>query len=70
MLELPDNGQFHLWQAMSEAPKVCLYCDGRGNSDAGGACGFCENGKPLDTQADWDASLGRIIDGNKGLTAG
>ncbi len=39
---------------MSKAPEICLYCDGEGNSSAGGRCGFCENGKPLDTQDDWD----------------
>ena len=47
---------------MSEAPKECLYCDQQGNSTAGGLCGFCENGKPLDTQEDWDASWGKIQD--------
>lgn len=41
---------------MSKAPEICLYCDGEGNSSAGGRCGFCENGKPLDTQEDWDQS--------------
>lgn len=45
---------------MSKAPEVCLYCDGEGNSSAGGRCGFCENGKPLDTQSDWDASWGKV----------
>lgn len=34
-----------------KAPEACLYCDGHGNCDAG-PCGFCVNGKPLDTQAD------------------
>lgn len=46
---------------MSKAPEICLYCDGEGNSSAGGRCGFCENGKPLDTQEDWDKSWGRIF---------
>lgn len=45
---------------MSKAPEVCLYCDGEGNSTAGGRCGFCENGVPLDTQEDWDNSWGGI----------
>lgn len=47
---------------MSKAPEICLYCDGDGNSSAGGRCGFCENGKPLDTQDDWDRSWGRVFD--------
>lgn len=53
---------------MSKAPTTCRYCDGKGNGSAGD-CGFCEKGKPLDTQADWDASWGGIF-GNrrKGLT--
>lgn len=42
------------------APKVCIYCKGTGDSSAGGECGFCDKGKPLDTQADWDATWGRI----------
>lgn len=41
-----------------KAPRACLYCDGEGNSTAGGSCGFCENGRPLDTQDDWDRSWG------------
>lgn len=45
---------------MGKAPATCLYCDGKGNSTAGGECGFCEGGKPLDTQADWDASWGNV----------
>jgi hypothetical protein len=44
----------------SEAPKVCLYCDGEGNGSAG-PCGFCDKGKPLDTQEDWDNSWGRTF---------
>lgn len=48
---------------MSKAPEICHYCDGEGNSSAGGRCGFCENGKPLDTQEDWDNSWGRVQDG-------
>lgn len=39
------------------APETCLYCDGTDPN-----CGFCEMGKPLDTQADWDASWGRTFD--------
>lgn len=45
---------------MSKAPEICRYCDGEGNSDAGGHCGFCAGGKPLDTQEDWDNSWGRV----------
>lgn len=46
-----------------KAPTTCHYCDGEGNSAAGGDCGFCNGGKPLDTQEDWDASWGnRIFD--------
>ena len=45
---------------MSKAPETCLYCDGEGSSSAGGRCGFCENGKPLDTQEDWDNSWGGL----------
>jgi hypothetical protein len=47
---------------MSKAPERCLYCDGQGNSKAGGDCGFCDHGKPLDTQENWDNSWGRIFD--------
>ncbi len=47
-----------------EAPKVCSYCDGKGNSSAGGECGFCKNGTPLDTQEDWDRSWGKIFSPN------
>lgn len=46
---------------MNGAPKVCHYCDGHGNSSAGGACGFCRDGKPLDTQEDWDRTWGAIL---------
>lgn len=46
---------------MSKRPEVCRYCDGHGNSSAGGKCGFCEDGVPLDTQADWDESWGKIF---------
>lgn len=28
-------------------------------------CGFCDNGKPLDTQEDWDNSWGRIWPGSE-----
>lgn len=45
---------------VSERVKECRYCDGKGNSSAGGACGFCDRGVPLDTQADWDASWGAL----------
>lgn len=45
---------------MSKAPERCHYCDGQ---DKG--CGFCDNGKPLDTQEDWDRSWGRILDPDK-----
>lgn len=41
-------------------PLICVYCDGKGNSTAGGECGFCEAGVPLDTQEDWDNSWGRV----------
>jgi hypothetical protein len=44
---------------MSKASEVCLYCDGEGNGP-GVPCGFCEEGKPLDTQEDWDATWGHI----------
>lgn len=43
---------------MSKAPERCLYCD---HDDPN--CGFCEMGKPLDTQEDWDRSWGRVFDG-------
>lgn len=45
-----------------KAPKVCLYCDGTGKADDTNECGFCENGKPLDTQDDWDHTWGPILD--------
>lgn len=45
---------------MSKAPEFCLYCDKRGNSSAGGSCGFCVGGKPLDTQEDWDRTWGKL----------
>lgn len=32
---------------------ICRYCDGTGESSAGGACGFCDDGKMV--QADIDA---------------
>ena len=44
-----------------ERPEICIYCDGEGNSSAGGKCGFCENGIPLDTQEDWDNSWGKTF---------
>jgi len=43
------------------APERCLYCE-----DDDATCGFCENGKPLDTQEDWDRSWGRILDTSSG----
>lgn len=43
-------------------PENCLYCDGLGNSSAGGACGFCDNGKPVDTEDDWKASWGTLFE--------
>ena len=45
---------------MSKAPEICMYCDGLGNSKAGGACGFCKGGIPSDTQEDWDNSWGKL----------
>lgn len=47
---------------MSKAPEVCLYCDKQGNSKAGGPCGFCVAGKPLDSQDDWDNSWGHMFE--------
>jgi hypothetical protein len=44
-----------------KAPSVCVYCDGQGNSTAGGPCGFCVEGKPLDTEADWAKTWGRTF---------
>lgn len=50
---------------MGKAPERCLYCqDGTGRSEPQpdpNECGFCDNGKPLDTQEDWDKSWGRIF---------
>lgn len=46
----------------SKRPDRCIYCDGEGNSSAGGACGFCDKGIPLDTQEDWDRTWGRVLD--------
>ena len=40
-----------------KAPSECMYCD---HTDPN--CGFCDMGKPLDTQEDWDASWGRTSD--------
>lgn len=47
---------------MSKAPEVCLYCKGTGHGPGGGCgtCGFCDKGKPLDTQDDWDNSWGKV----------
>jgi hypothetical protein len=47
---------------MGKAPEVCIYCKGTGESSAGGSCGFCEGGKPLDTQEDWDRTWGKALD--------
>lgn len=56
-----SNGSWELcWESM--APEICFYCDGRGNSTAGGSCGFCTEGVPLDTQEDWDNSWGKVYD--------
>lgn len=41
---------------MGKAPEECLYCD---HDDPN--CGFCEMGKPLDTQEDWDRTWGRVL---------
>jgi len=43
-------------------PLICTYCDGKGNSTAGGECGFCDGGKPLDTQEDWDRTWGHTFE--------
>lgn len=53
----------------SSAPEDCLYCGGKGwrsvEREPGvfvlQECGFCDNGKPLDNQEDWDRSWGRIF---------
>ena len=50
---------------MGKAPEICLYCDKEGNSRAGGLCGFCIEGKPLDTQEDWDNSWGKTFENIK-----
>lgn len=42
-------------------PKTCLYCKGTGEGP-GSPCGFCENGKPLDTEADWENTWGKLDD--------
>ncbi len=44
---------------MSKAPTTCFYCRGTGQGP-GAPCGFCENGSPRDTQADWDATWGKL----------
>lgn len=48
---------------MSVAPERCLYCDGTDPN-----CGFCDMGKPLDTQEDWDNSWGHTFESAKRLT--
>lgn len=45
---------------MSKAPETCRYCWGTGNGP-GSPCGFCVDGKPLDTQEDWDNSWGKLF---------
>lgn len=40
----------------SRAPDRCHYCGGDDPD-----CGFCEQGVPLDTQEDWDASWGSLL---------
>lgn len=45
---------------MGKAPEICINCKGTGDGP-GSPCGFCENGKPLDTQEDWDATWGRLF---------
>lgn len=40
-----------------KAPDRCLYCDGTDPN-----CGFCDMGKPLDTQEDWDNSWGNVFE--------
>ena len=50
---MPDGAR-----AEGTAPETCGYCAGDDPN-----CGFCDMGKPLDTQADWDASWGRVLDG-------
>lgn len=48
---------------MSKAPENCMFCDGDGhNSRANTPCGFCLNGKPLDSQEDWDRSWSGIVE--------
>ena len=56
-LAWPEWEMVDLLMSESTAPTKCLYCDG---TDPG--CGFCEMGKPLDTQEDWDNSWGRLLD--------
>ncbi len=46
---------------MSKAPERCIPCKGTGNGP-GSPCGFCIDGKPLDTQEDWDNSWGSLSD--------
>jgi hypothetical protein len=46
----------------SKAPERCLYCrDSCGYMEDGTPCGFCEEGKPLDTQKHWDNSWGKVF---------
>lgn len=52
---------FDFCRCESKAPETCMYCDGDGyNSRANTPCGFCVEGKPLDTQEDWNNSWGRL----------
>lgn len=46
--------------AESVTPDHCLYCGGAGNG-TGAPCGFCVEGRPLDTQEDWDRSWGKVF---------
>lgn len=46
---------------MSKAPETCLYCKGTGGP-VDNPCGFCEDGKPRDTQEDWDRTWGKLYD--------
>lgn len=56
-----DVGTWELCYTQT-APTTCRYCDGEGNSSAGGPCGFCAEGKPLDTAEDWDNSWGGFFE--------
>lgn len=47
---------------MSKAPEYCYPCKGSGAEAGGNPCGFCDNGKPRDTQEDWDRSWGKLFE--------